>query len=110
MAGNLAVFTDKDWEENVAKSDVPVLVDFSAAWCGPCRVLLPTIEKIAAKYQGRVKVGKVDIEDSPETATRFNVMTIPRVLIFKGGQLQDTHVGVVSEQVLDKSLGKVLGG
>jgi thioredoxin 1 len=108
-SANLVEFTDANWQAEVVNSGIPVVVDFWAPWCGPCRALTPTIESLAAKYAGRVKVGKLNVDDAQETATRYAVTNIPRVLIFKGGdQPQHTFVGVRSEADLAKAIDSVL--
>ena len=102
MAGdNTRVFTDANFDQEVLKSDKPVLVDFWAEWCGPCRMMSPTVEAIAAEYGERAKVGKLNVDEAPEVAVQFGVNSIPRVLFFKGGNkpLRE-FTGVASEQVL----------
>ena len=91
-------FTDDNFDTEVLNSDQPVLVDFWAEWCGPCRLLTPTIEKLAADYQGKVKVGKVDTEENRATAGKYNISAIPTVLLIKGGEVVETFVGLKSEQ------------
>ena len=112
MAGqNVLEFTDANWEKEVEQSDTPVVVDFWAPWCGPCRALGPTIDKLAEQFAGKVKVGKLNVDDSPDVATKFGVVNIPRILIFKGGaKPQKTHVGLTSERELTASINSVLGG
>ena len=102
-------FTDDNWQTEVVNSKVPVLVDFWAPWCGPCRALTPTINSLAARYDGKVKVGKLNVDDSQQTAIKYNVTNIPRVLIFKGGEEPlETLVGLRSEAELAKVLDGVL--
>jgi thioredoxin 1 len=102
-------FTDANWQKEVAESTVPVVVDFWAPWCGPCRALTPTITSLAAKYDGKVKVGKLNIDESQQMATKFGVTSIPRVLIFKGGEEpKQTFVGLRSEAELAKAIDSVL--
>jgi thioredoxin 1 len=110
MAGaNVAELTTANWESEVVKSDKPVLVDFSAAWCGPCRQLAPIIDRVAEQFAGRVKVGKVDVDDNQDLATKYGVMNIPRVLIFKGGdQPVRQMVGLQSEREIVNVLNNVL--
>jgi thioredoxin len=101
--------TDGNWQKEVVESSVPVVVDFWAPWCGPCRALTPTINSLAAKYDGKVKIGKLNIDEAQETATKFGVTSIPRVLIFKGGDdPRQTFVGVRSEAELAKAIDGVL--
>lgn len=108
-SSHLTEFTDGTWQQEVAASAVPVVVDFWAPWCGPCRALTPTIESLAAKYAGKVKVGKLNIDDNQDTATKYGVTSIPRVLIFKGGdQPRQTIVGAVPESTLAKAIDEVL--
>lgn len=102
-------FTDANWQKEVVESALPVVVDFWAPWCGPCRALTPTIISLAAKYDGKVKIGKLNIDDSQETATKFGVTSIPRVLIFKGGDdPRQTFVGLRSEAELARAIDGVL--
>ncbi len=83
---NLAEFTDQNFEAEVLQAEQPVLVDFWAPWCGPCRQLGPIVEQVAQEYEGRVKVGKLNVQDNPATAQKYNVMSIPLLVLFKGGQ------------------------
>src|SRR5262245_14173778 len=110
MAGqNVLEFTSDNWQTEVEQSDAPVVVDFWAPWCGPCRALGPTIDKLAEQYAGRVKVGKLNVDDSPDVATKFGVVNIPRVLIFKGGDRpRKTFVGVTAERELASAINSVL--
>ncbi len=95
-------FTDANFEELVMKSDKPVIVDFWAVWCGPCRMIGPLIEEIGKEYDGRVVVGKVDVDNNPGIASKFGIRNIPTVLYLKGGQILDKVVGAVPKQVLVK--------
>ena len=96
-------FTDENFEAEVLKSDQLVLVDFYADWCGPCKMLAPTIEVVAKEYEGIVKVGKLNVDESPKTAEKYRVMTIPTLLFIKNGQVLDTVVGVIPKnQITDK--------
>src|SRR5437870_5259284 len=108
---NVVEFTSDNWQKDVEQSDIPVVVDFWAPWCGPCRALTPTIEKVATQMAGKVKVGKLNVDDSPDVATKYGVVNIPRVLIFKGGDKpRQTIVGLVSEAELVKMINKVVDG
>ncbi len=106
MAGaNVLEITDENFDKEVLKSEEPVLLDFSAVWCGPCKVLHPIVEKLADEYKGKVKVGKLDIDDSPNVASKFGIRGVPTVLIFKGGKESGRHVGVTNKETLVKLLG-----
>jgi thioredoxin 1 len=108
MAGqHVITFTDENFEKEVIKSDKPVLVDFWAEWCAPCRALAPTIDDLAAEYDGKVKVGKIDIEDNREVPSRFGIQAIPTLMIFKGGQLAKTLVGQKSKRELQAALNEL---
>lgn len=110
MAGqNVLEFTSDNWQKEVEQSDQPVVVDFWAPWCGPCRALGPTIDKIAVQYAGKVKVGKLNVDDSSDVAEKYGVTSIPRIFIFKGGDKpRKTIVGSVHETVLAKEINTVL--
>lgn len=97
MAADLALATS-EFEEKVLQSDVPVLVDFWAEWCGPCRAIAPSIEQIAQEYAGKVKVFKVDVDREGDLAMKFNVMSIPTLLVFKGGQKVGQMIGGAPKQ------------
>jgi thioredoxin 1 len=107
MAGNVMEFTDANWQSEVLDSSVPVLVDFWAPWCGPCRMLAPTIEKIAAEYQGRVKVGKLNTDENQETPGGLRISAIPTVLVFQGGKEVERLVGVNTESKFRSTLTKL---
>ena len=94
MAGTLAEFTDSNFETEVLKSNVPVLVDFWAEWCAPCKALTPTIEQIAGEYQGKAKVGKVDTDANQGVSIKYGVQAIPTVLLFKNGKVEKKFVGL----------------
>ncbi len=96
--------TDADFDQTVLNSDVPVLVDFWAAWCGPCRVMAPTVEAIAEEYAGRVKVGKLDVDQNNHIAARFQIRSIPTLLLFKGGKVVEQRVGAVGKQEVQRML------
>lgn len=108
MAENVATFTDQNFQKDVVEAATPVLVDFWAPWCGPCKMIAPTIEQLATEYSGKVKVGKLNTDEAPQTATNFRISAIPTVLVFKGGQVVDKFVGVVNRQKLVAALDAAL--
>ena len=97
-------FTDAAFEQEVLKSDLPVLVDFWAAWCPPCRAIGPTVDALAAEYAGRITVGKMNVDDNPQTQMRYQVRSIPTLLLFKGGKVVDQRVGAMPKSDLQKVL------
>src|SRR5262249_44489880 len=106
---NVMEFTTENWQTEVVQSDKPVLVDFWAPWCGPCRQLAPTIDSLAEKYAGRLKVGKVNTDDHQDLAVKYGISGIPQVLIFKGGEEpREKVVGLVAERELVKYIDRVL--
>ena len=102
--GKAVVLTDSNFNEEVIKSDTPVLVDFWAEWCGPCRMVGPVVEELAGEYEGKVKVGKVDVDSNPQISMQFGIRSIPTLLIFKGGEVVDQVVGAVPKSHLAKHL------
>ncbi|MBI5402943.1 MAG: thioredoxin [Ignavibacteriae bacterium] len=97
-------FTDANFATEVEQSDIPVLVDFWAVWCGPCRMIAPIVEELAGEYQGKAKIGKLDVDNNPGVATKFGIRSIPTILIFKGGKLADQIVGAVPKGVIVEKL------
>ena len=97
-------FTDAAWDQDVLNSDLPVLVDFWAEWCGPCRMMTPTVDAIAKAYSGRVKVGKLNVDENGATGMRYQVRGIPMLLLFKGGQVVEQKVGAVGITDVQKML------
>ena len=100
--------TDTSFDEVVLKSDKPVLVDFWATWCGPCRMLGPVIEELATEYEGRVVVGKVDVDNNQEFAAKYGVRNIPTVLVFKDGEVVGRQVGVAAKKTYTDALDSLL--
>ncbi|MGH9405045.1 MAG: thioredoxin [Terriglobia bacterium] len=109
MAGNhLVEFTEQNFEEQVLKSPKPVLVDFWAPWCAPCRMMTPTVEAVAGEYADRALVGKLNVDDHQAIAGRYNIRGIPTLLLFKGGEVQEQVVGATSKEVVAKMIEKHL--
>ncbi|MDI6402140.1 thioredoxin [Balneolaceae bacterium ANBcel3] len=101
---NAIEFTDDNFKEEVLESDLPVLVDFWAEWCGPCRMVGPIVEELAEEYAGKAKIGKVDVDSNPQVSTQYGVRSIPTLLIFKGGEVVDQVIGAVPKAQLQKHL------
>ena len=107
-AAHPVAVTDKDFADEVLQSDTPVLVDFWAEWCGPCRVLGPVIESLSQEYDGKVKIAKVDVDSSQQVAMQYGIRSIPTVMLFDKGQIVDTIVGVRPKSDYESSLSKVV--
>lgn len=105
---SLVHLTDSNFDEEVLKSEKPVLVDFWAPWCGPCRAIGPVVEELAAAYRDRVKVVKINIDENPKTATVYGVMSIPTLVLFKGGSIMEKIVGLVPKGRLEDLIKKGL--
>lgn len=103
-----AAVTDASFEAEVLKSDLPVLVDFWAPWCGPCRMVAPVVDEIAKQYEGEVKVVKLNTDENPNVASKYGIRSIPTLMIFKGGDRVDTVVGAVPKATLAETLNKHL--
>lgn len=107
MGSNLAVSTN-EFDSKVLASDVPVLVDFWAEWCGPCKAIGPSVEQLASEYQGKAKVFKVDVDSEGDLATRYGVMSIPALLVFKGGKVVDQMVGAAPKDKIAALIDRAL--
>jgi thioredoxin 1 len=97
-------FTDAGFKKEVLESDLPVLVDFWAGWCGPCKMIAPFIDELAKEYAGKIKVGKIDVDNNPKVATQYGVMSIPTVIFFKKGKVMNQLVGAVSKIDLKRKI------
>ena len=108
MAGNLIEFTDDNFDTEVLKSHLPVLVDFWAEWCGPCKMIAPIVEEIASDYAGKVKVGKVNVDFNNQVAMQYGIRGIPALLVFKGGAVANQIVGAVPKNDITQILDEVI--
>ena len=109
MAGAVVELSGSNFEQEVTKSKTPVLVDLWAAWCGPCRVIGPVVEELAGTYAGKMKMGKLNVDDHPQLAAEYRVMNIPTLLLFKEGKEVDRIVGVVPKEELARRIDTVIG-
>lgn len=109
MSDNILKFTDETFDELVVQADMPTMVDFWAEWCGPCKAIAPVIESLAEEYAGKVRVGKLNVDENPKTATRYSIRGIPTLLIFNNGEVQEQIVGAQPKGEIKKSLDKVAG-
>jgi thioredoxin 1 len=100
--------TDANFNKEVIEATVPVLIDFWAVWCGPCRAIAPIVEDLAGEYEGRAKIGKLDLDKNPDVAMKFGIRGIPTILIFKGGKVVDTIVGLTNKATLSAKLSAVV--
>lgn len=109
MNDNVHVVSTQTWEQEVLNSAQPVLVDFWATWCAPCRALAPTIDALATQFAGKVKVAKLDVDDNPDVAARFGVQSIPTLLVFKGGRVVEQRIGALPKAELERILNGLVG-
>lgn len=100
--------TDQNFEQEVLQSSIPVLVDFWAPWCAPCRIVSPIVEELAKEYAGKVKVLKLNVDDNPQTASKYGIMSIPSLLIFKKGEVAKTMIGAAGKENLKKGIEEIL--
>ena len=105
-AENVQTFTDSNFDQTVLQSGQPVLVDFWAEWCGPCKRLGPTIDQLASEYAGKVTIGKLNVDENPNTAIKFQIRGIPAVMLFKGGQIVESVVGLAPKEDFKRAIDK----
>jgi len=110
MASNALKFTDSNFDAEVVKSGIPVLVDFWAEWCGPCRLMSPILDEMAPAYAGKLKIGKLNVDENQDTPSQFGVMNIPTMIVFKNGKEAERIVGALSKGDLQKKIDKTLAG
>ena len=106
MAANITTVTDGNWDQEVLKSDVPFLVDFWAEWCGPCHALSPTVEAIAGTYLGKMKVGKLNVDENDRVAAKYGIRSIPTLMLFKNGEIKEVLVGNRAKNEITQALDK----
>jgi thioredoxin 1 len=107
-SADLVILQDSTFDAEVLKSDIPVLVDFWAVWCGPCKAIAPSVEELAKQYKGKVKVAKMDVDEHQQVPQQYGIRSIPTLLLFKGGRVVDTIVGAVPKSKLEESLKKAI--
>jgi len=102
MSNNIVQVTDANFNEDVLNSDIPVLLDFSAEWCGPCKSMLPLLDELSKEYEGKVKICKMDIDKNPNTPARYGVRSVPSIIVFKEGNVAGTEIGSTTKTALNK--------
>ena len=107
-SGNVNEFSDDNFESEVLNSDVPVLVDFWAPWCGPCRIIAPVVEEISEAYEGKLKVGKLNVDDNQQVSMKFGIRSIPTLLVFKDGEVAEQIIGAVPKTEIERVVTKVM--
>lgn len=108
VEGNVLEVSDSSFETDILKSDKPVLVDFWAAWCGPCRAIAPVVKELAEEYADRLKVAKMNVDENPATPSKYGIRAIPTLLFFKDGKLADQITGAVSKNIIESGIKKIL--
>lgn len=108
MSGNMLELTGPNWDAEVLKASTPVLVDFWASWCAPCRQIAPSVEALAQDFAGRLRVGKLNVDDHPEIASRYGIRSIPTLLLFRGGNVVEQRIGLASKDDLTRLVTGVL--
>ena len=110
MASNdVVILQDSTFDQEVLKNDTPVLVDFWATWCGPCKAIAPTVDELATQYKGKLKVGKLDVDTHQQVPQQYGIRSIPTLLVFKGGRVIDTIIGAVPKAKLEESIKRAIG-
>lgn len=104
----MQIFTDKNFKEEVEKSELPVLVDFWSEWCQPCKIQSPIIEELADEYSGKIKIGKIEVGENPDTAVKYQIMSIPAIMVFKNGKIIESKTGLQNKNSLQKTLANLL--
>ena len=108
MAENVMEFNDQNFDSDVLKAEMPVLVDFWAVWCGPCKAIAPIVEEVANKFSGKVRVGKMDVDSNNQVAMRYGIRSIPTLLLFSGGEVVDQVIGNVGKASIESMLSKAI--